>query len=439
MHTVEFPFRFSFEQARRRAKDLQRALKAGAPQALERLETHHPEKLQAQPTKLADAQLVVAREHGFESWTKLKAYAAPEVLYQNEMITEGKNEVIQGPWEDQENMLHRLAAEALEACGLQGRSLRRVGHMGNFGFSDYALAAEADGRPTHLVKVHFSYDDVFSFDEMHRQVASLCAWLAALDAQADLDIQAPLADRNGDLCQRIDHRPDGPAAVCTVQRWVKGRDVVGDDIWEGWDLKGDAAVDLTPADLNGMGAVLGRIHVHGRAWPRPDGFNRMRVDWPTDLSELEYRFWKEHQDGDKPAEELELIRRTLDRIARTRRERNEPWGLTHGDFKIHNCVVEQTPRGPLHKPIDFDLSSLSYQYDDIGWFLLDISKPALRRAFLDGYAVAASLAADFMSLVEGALIAARVRRCAWGGKYPQQLPGECEQYLAGTAFLFEGE
>jgi len=435
----QFPFRFSFEQARRRAQDLQRALKADEKQALERLQTHHPLKLQAQPTKLADAQLIVAREHGFESWTELKAYAIPKILYQNEMITEGFNEVIQGPWEDQVKMLHRLAAEALEACGLQGRSLRQVGHMGNFGYSDYALAAEEDGRPTHLVKVHFTYDDVFPFDEMHRQVASLCAWLAALHTDTALDIQAPLADGDGSLCQRIDHRPDGPAAVCTVQRWIKGEDIIGADLWEGWDLKGDRDVELTIADMQGTGDTLGRIHAHGRAWQRPDGFNRMRVDWPTDLSELEYRFWNERQDGDKPKEELELIRRTLDQIARIRHELNEPWGLAHGDFKAHNCLIDRTPGGPVYKAIDFDLCSLSYQYDDIGWFLLDISKPTLRRAFLDSYAAAASPGADFRPLVEAALIAARVRRCAWGGKYPRLLPGECERYLVGEAFLFEGE
>ena len=434
MTAPQFPFRFSFEQARRRAKDLQRALKAGRPQALERLQSHHPEGLNARPTRLADAQLVVAREHGFESWTRLKAYAAPETRYQNEMITEGKNEAIQGPWEDQAKMLHGLAAEALQACGLRARSLEVAGHMGNFGFSDYGLAAVTDESdvPTHLVTVHYTYDDVFPFDEMHRQVASLCAWLAALGAETDLDIQVPAADGDGALCQRIDHRPQGPAAVCTVQRWVQGRDIVGDDLWEGWDLKGDAAVALTAADLRGMGAVLGRIHAHGRAWQRPDGFNRMRVDWPTDLSELEYRFWNKRQDGDKPKEELDLIRRALDRIARTRKELNEPWGLTHGDFRAHNCVVD----GSVYKAIDFDLCTLSRQYDDIGWFCTDIATPELRRAFLDGYAQANPPGPDFLRLVEGALISARVRRCAWGGRYPRRAPGECEKYVAGEAFLF---
>ena len=42
-----------------------------------------------------------------------------------------------------------------------------------------------------------SDDDVFPFDEMHRQVASFCAWLAALEAETDLDIQTPLTDGEG--------------------------------------------------------------------------------------------------------------------------------------------------------------------------------------------------------------------------------------------------
>jgi hypothetical protein len=435
MTAVDFPFRFSFEQARRQAKDLQRAWRAEDPQALARLKTHHPEKLQAAKTQLADAQLVVAREHGFESWPKLKAYTQPEVLYQSEMITEGNNDFINGrPWPDQEAILHQLAKEALEHCGLSCEEMTRAGHMGNFGYSDFALAVRTSGKsPSYLATVHYAYDDKFSLDEVHRQVASLCAWLFALGRDTALDIQVPLAT-NGGLCQHIDHRPDGPAAVCTVQRWVAGKDIISEDIWEGWDLKGDKAIDLQPEAMQKIGAVLGHIHTHGRTWSRPDGFNRMRTDWPTDLSELEYRFWNKRQDGDKPGEELELIRRTLDQLTRDRKAGGEPWGLTHGDFRMHNCVVD----GDIYKPIDFDLCALSYQYDDIGWFFTDIQTPTLRRDFLDGYLDAAPQAADFLQLAEGALIAARVRRCAWGGKFPPRLVAECEKYLKGETFLLAG-
>ncbi|HEV2779634.1 MAG TPA: ankyrin repeat domain-containing protein [Actinophytocola sp.] len=61
------------EKLRKRAKDLLRDLRAGRPAALDRLAAHHPNP--PAPPRLADAQLVIAREHGFPSWPKLHAYA----------------------------------------------------------------------------------------------------------------------------------------------------------------------------------------------------------------------------------------------------------------------------------------------------------------------------------------------------------------------------
>ena len=56
------------DQYRRQAKDLRKALGSGDPAALDRLRQAHPQGAGARPVKLADAQLVLAREHGFASW-----------------------------------------------------------------------------------------------------------------------------------------------------------------------------------------------------------------------------------------------------------------------------------------------------------------------------------------------------------------------------------
>jgi ankyrin repeat protein len=60
------------------AKDLVTAFKAGEPRALDRIRWNHPRfrklsdtEIQARAFKLSDAQLVVARVHHFESWSKL--------------------------------------------------------------------------------------------------------------------------------------------------------------------------------------------------------------------------------------------------------------------------------------------------------------------------------------------------------------------------------
>jgi hypothetical protein len=62
----------SLEQLRKLARELQRAHNAGQPEALARTRDHHHRS--AAPLRLADAQLVVAREHGFASWPRLKAH-----------------------------------------------------------------------------------------------------------------------------------------------------------------------------------------------------------------------------------------------------------------------------------------------------------------------------------------------------------------------------
>src|SRR5271154_4527690 len=63
-----FPARPSLTQLRKQAKDLLRASRAGDAAASARIHLWKPEV--ATPT-LADAQFVLAREYGFDSWPKL--------------------------------------------------------------------------------------------------------------------------------------------------------------------------------------------------------------------------------------------------------------------------------------------------------------------------------------------------------------------------------
>ena len=346
-----------------------------------------------------------------------------QVLYQSEPLTDGSNCYLNGrPWEEQEARLRKLSNEALARCHLEPRQLRLAGHMGNFGYSDFALAVVTEGpEPSHLVTVHFPYDD-FPLDEVHRQVASMCSWLLALDRDTELEIQIPVADEAGAICQLLDHRPDGPAAVCTVQRWVKGKDIA----------KEDEPINLPKATMHELGIVLGRLHNHGRTWPRPDSFNRIRINWMGDVEEVERDHWKVRTDNNLSRDELALLQHTVEAVTRNRQARGEPWGLTHGDFRVLNCVEEED----RYKPIDFDLCALTHQFDDIGWCLVDVQAPEMRRGFLDGYASVTPQQSDFVRLVEGALIAARTRRCAWGGELPDCLIPECKKYLSDEPFLF---
>ena len=86
--TPRLPARPSLEQLRKQAKELLQQLRSGNKTATARLHAHKPEE--STPI-LADAQYVIAREHGFESWPKLVHHlhaAHPSELDQHRRIAE---------------------------------------------------------------------------------------------------------------------------------------------------------------------------------------------------------------------------------------------------------------------------------------------------------------------------------------------------------------
>src|SRR4051812_29944412 len=80
------PDRPSLERLRKKAKELLHELRGNEPSAIARLSTFKPDV--SEPV-LADAQYVIAREHGFESWPKLVHHlqSAPD-LAQNRQIAD---------------------------------------------------------------------------------------------------------------------------------------------------------------------------------------------------------------------------------------------------------------------------------------------------------------------------------------------------------------
>jgi ankyrin repeat protein len=74
----ELPDRPNLEQYKKQAKELVRDCVAGIQAAIDRVSRHHPqwEDVRARRVALADAQLVIAREHGYESWPKFAAHIA---------------------------------------------------------------------------------------------------------------------------------------------------------------------------------------------------------------------------------------------------------------------------------------------------------------------------------------------------------------------------
>ena len=77
MDAKELPARPNLEQYKKQAKDLVKARKANDQETVQRIRKHHPRWAKLDDSEiakarfaLADAQLVIAREHGYESWAK---------------------------------------------------------------------------------------------------------------------------------------------------------------------------------------------------------------------------------------------------------------------------------------------------------------------------------------------------------------------------------
>lgn len=71
MSTLRLPVRPDLHQLKLQAKELLRAIHRGDAEAIATLQRHHPKPIDPPLTKLADAQLVLARQYEAPSWTRL--------------------------------------------------------------------------------------------------------------------------------------------------------------------------------------------------------------------------------------------------------------------------------------------------------------------------------------------------------------------------------
>ena len=74
MATAALPQDPDLGQLRNQARELERAVRGGEPTALARVSRWHPEPPVPDRFPLTAAQLVLAREHGFASWARLRRY-----------------------------------------------------------------------------------------------------------------------------------------------------------------------------------------------------------------------------------------------------------------------------------------------------------------------------------------------------------------------------
>jgi hypothetical protein len=178
------PDRPNLDQYKTQAKELLRAWRAADPEALARVTAHHP-RLRSRAAapdaafQLADAQLVIAREHGDDTWA---AFAA-------------RIEAIVGaapvpPWQLAEDAVVRGDAEALAALLRAHGDALRSGHPSTWSGGLAPSYAEGEARTIIAREQRFdSWDAFAAFDEARRDPRSPVArFEAAAEAIVDGDL-----------------------------------------------------------------------------------------------------------------------------------------------------------------------------------------------------------------------------------------------------------
>ncbi len=187
MSTRELPARPNLDQYKKQAKELLKAVRSEAPDALERFSRLHPRltrsgRIDTTDVALADAQLVIAREHGIDSWTKfaeridaMLGERSPKAVWRGveQAVLTGDAEMLEGLIREHGAMLRQTAAQSWVG------DLRRDG-LGNRTASD----AFPDARSIIAAKQHFdSWDSYTAFSEAMRDRQSVVAQFeAAVDA-----------------------------------------------------------------------------------------------------------------------------------------------------------------------------------------------------------------------------------------------------------------
>jgi len=181
------PERPNLEQYRKQAKDLLHAWRAVDPEALARVTAHHP-RLRTRAAKpdavfaLADAQLVIAREHGDDTWTAFVARV--------EAIA-GAAAAPTPPWKLAEDAVVRGDAEALAALIREHHAALRHAVPSTWWGGLAPSYVEGDARAI-IAREHFFADwDAFAaFSAAMREPRSPVArFEAAVDAIVSGDLE----------------------------------------------------------------------------------------------------------------------------------------------------------------------------------------------------------------------------------------------------------
>ncbi len=211
------------------------------------------------------------------------------------------------------------------------------------------------------------------------------AWLSSMCQDAGLPVPEPVLTWEGRLHTQVAVPGIPEKRICSLLRWVKGRELRREEI--------------QPHHYRALGELVARLHNHAAHWQPPAGLSKRSYDWDG-------LFRKEGDDGNLTSEAWLLLPpeyiQPFEMIANRVKQVMDQWGkapdvygLVHGDLGMGANVLFWKGDARI---IDFDDSGFGYYLFDLSIILEDSQdhqiQPRFREALLDGYTRIRSLSED---------------------------------------------
>ncbi|WP_371348527.1 phosphotransferase enzyme family protein [Ancylobacter sp. IITR112] len=255
------------------------------------------------------------------------------------------------------------------------------------------------------------------------EIDSELAWLTALGRAGVVATLTPVPQVDGGLIADLDE--DGTSRHAVAFELLPGREPAEGDDLARWYRE--------------LGAINARLHLHARAWQRPEGFTRKRWDYDAMLGEV--KLWGDWRaalgltrEGRAVLERTAAVLRALLDDYGTGEDR---FGLVHADMRLANLLVE----GDTLCVIDFDDCGFS-------WYLYDFASaisfsehepyiPALQAAWIEGYRTVAPLSDDDCAMLPVFIMLRRLLLTAWIASHAETPTAQAlgEGYTHGTVDL----
>ena len=305
--------------------------------------------------------------------------------------------------------LRRLAAKAMSAYDVVEPRLELVAHGENTTFRVYSAVDDREMGPVsgevggqYLLRVHRPARHGRNVDST-AAITSELEWLTALRAQTTLDVPVPVRTISGDstTIESVDG-VDGPR-VCSLLRWMKGR---------------NHSRSARPVHLDRLGGVLAELHNHADRWRVPDDFVRIRWDHETFFGNRLVYGTVDAADAwkllpDRLRADFERVADDVGTVMQQLGEGPDVFGLIHADAHLDNVLFDRQHA----RLIDFDDCGFGYRVYDAAVALWELRHrddfPAFREAFVHGYTEHRAMRSDQLEHLDVFIAAHEVAFGLW--------------------------